>query len=280
MANPARSAADAQIRGQSIVVMKSAKHGLLIVGHGTRDQAGLDGFAALVELIRAKTDAAVEPCFLELARPSIAEGLARLVELGAKRITVTPLLLFAAGHAKHDIPAAVADAVAQRPNLTVDQAATLESHERVLELSARRFREAIASNSSADPLDTMLVMVGRGSHDAEATAAMHRFAQLRAQRTRVGRVLVCFLAMQRPSLAETLAEAAASNFARIVVQPHLLFHGLLYDEIQTTVEENRRRSPKEWIVTSVLGPELEVAQAVIDLVERSSMASSPRAIIG
>ena len=204
-----------------------------------------------------------------MARPTIAEGLVRLIERGAERITVAPLLLFAAGHAKHDIPAAVAEAIARRPNLTVDQTAPLESREQVLELSARRFREAIPSNSKADPLDTMLILVGRGSHDAEATAEMHRFARLRTQRTRVGRGLVCFLAMQRPSLAEALAEAAASDFARIVVQPHLLFHGLLCDEIKTTVEENRRRSPKEWIMTSVLGPELELVQAVMDLVERS-----------
>ncbi len=258
-------------------MINSAKHGLLIVGHGTRDQVGLGEFAALIELIRAKTDAAVEPGFLELARPTIAEGLAGLIERGAERITVAPLLLFAAGHAKHDIPAAVAEAIARRPNLTVDLTAPLESHEQVLELSARRFNEATIVQPKIDPLDTMLVIVGRGSHDAEATAEMHRFAHLRTQRTRVGRMMVCFLAMQRPSLAEALAEAAASDFARIVVQPHLLFHGLLLDEIKATVEEHRRSSPKEWIVISVLGPEPELAQAVMELAERSSTANSPRA---
>ena len=223
---------------------------------------------ALADLIRAKTDRAVEPCFLELTRPTIAEGLERLVERGAERITIAPLLLFAAGHAKRDIPAEVAEVVNRHPNLQIDQLPALESHELLLELSARRYREAIACRPTTDPQDTMLVMVGRGSHDAEATAEMHRFAQLRAEGTPVGRLLVCFLAMQRLSLADALAEAAASGYPRLIVQPHLLFHGLLYDEIQATVESHRRQSQKEWILTSVLGPEPELADAVIDLVGR------------
>jgi sirohydrochlorin ferrochelatase len=84
--------------------------------------------------------------------------------------------------------------------------------------------------------------------------------------------------MQAPTLGEALAEAASSRFSRIVVQPHLLFHGLLYDEIQAAVDAHRCQSQKEWIVTSVLGPELEMADAVMDLMEHSSIMSIPRAI--
>src|SRR6516225_1745306 len=139
----------------------SAKRGLLIVGHGTRDHAGLDEFGSLVQMIRAKSDSPVEPCFLELARPTIPEGLARLAEQGAQHIIVAPLLLFAAGHAKHDIPSAVGEATGQYPNMTVEQAAPLESHEQVLELSTRRFNEAIPSRPTHDPEQTMLIMIGR-----------------------------------------------------------------------------------------------------------------------
>ena len=244
--------------------------GLLLVGHGTRDAAGLAEFAVLVERVRAAGSQPAEPCFLELAQPTIGEGVARLVDRGVRLVTVVPVLLFAAGHAKRDIPAAVAEAAAGHPGLTVQQAGALECHEQVLTLSARRFDEAIAEKPAVDPGQTLLVMVGRGSLDAEATAEMHRFARLRAERTPVGRVLICFLAMQAPSLAEGLAEAAASGFQRIVVQPHLLFSGQLSDEVGSAVESCRRQSGHDWLVTAVLGPEAELASAVIERAREAS----------
>src|SRR5258707_5141020 len=96
--------------------------GLLLVGHGTRDAAGLDEFAVVVERVRVAASEPVEGCFLELARPTIGEGLARLVDRGVRRVTVVPVLLFAAGHAKRDIPAAVEEAAARHPEITVRQA--------------------------------------------------------------------------------------------------------------------------------------------------------------
>jgi sirohydrochlorin cobaltochelatase len=244
--------------------------GLLVIGHGTREAAGLDEFAALVERVRAATSQPVEPCFLELARPTIAEGIGRLVDSGVRRVAVVPLLLFAAGHAKRDIPEAVAKAAAPHPGLVVRQTGALESHEQVLALSARRFQEAIAGKPPADPRQTLLLMVGRGSLDADATAEMHRFARLRAERTPVGRVLTCFLAMQTPSLAEGLSAAADTGFQRIVVQAHLLFHGQLYDETRMAVESRQRRAGPDWLLTSVLGPEPELAAAVMDRVRQVS----------
>jgi sirohydrochlorin cobaltochelatase len=246
--------------------------GLLLVGHGTRDAAGLDEFAMLVERVRAAANQAVEACFLELARPTIGEGISRLVDRGVRRVTVVPVLLFAAGHAKRDIPTAVAEAAARHRGITVQKAGALECHEQVLALSARRFQEAIAGRPPVDPRRTLLIMVGRGSLDAEAMAEMHRFARLRAERTPVGGVLTGFLAMQTPSLAETLADATASGFQRIIVQPHLLFSGLLYDEVRAAVESCRRRSGHDWLVTSVLGPEPELAFAVIEKAREASAA--------
>jgi sirohydrochlorin cobaltochelatase len=247
------------------------KHdGLLLVGHGTRDAAGLDEFAVLVERVRAAASQPVETCFIELARPTIGEGLTRLVERGVRRVTVVPVLLFAAGHARRDIPAAVAEAAARYQGISVQQAGALECHEQVLALSARRFEEAIAGKPAVDSRHTLLIMVGRGSLDAHATAEMHRFARVRAERTPVGRVLTCFLAMQSPSLAEALAEAAGSGFQWIIVQPHLLFSGQLYDEVRAAVESCRRQSGHDWLVTSVLGPEPELVFAIMERARESS----------
>jgi len=242
------------------------------VGHGTRDESGLAEFMETARAVASQWSPGVlEPCFLEMARPTVAEGLARLAQRGARRVAVVPLLLFAAGHAKRDIPAAVADAAAAFPDLAIRHADVLGCREPILALSQRRFEEALAGRPSTAANRTLLIMVGRGSFDAEATAEMERFSQVRAARTPVARVLTCFIAMQRPSLAETLESIPRADYARIVVQPHLLFSGQLLTEIRATVgrfqsghEINGGRKP-EWVVAPHLGPAAELVAAVLDL---------------
>ena len=90
--------------------------GLLLVGHGTVDPCGSTEFMeTAADVARVCGGVPVEPCFLELAEPDIQTGVARLAQRGVKHLTVAPLLLFAAGHAKHDIPRGVAAAVARYP---------------------------------------------------------------------------------------------------------------------------------------------------------------------
>ena len=67
---------------------------LLIVGHGTKSEAGCAQFAELVE--RAQLRAAyadVAGGFLELAPPPIQDAVNRLVEAGHRTIDVVPLVL-------------------------------------------------------------------------------------------------------------------------------------------------------------------------------------------
>ena len=69
---------------------------LLIVGHGTKSEAGCAQFAELVE--RAQLRAAyadVAGGFLELAPPPIQDSVNRLVEAGHRTIDVVPLVLVA-----------------------------------------------------------------------------------------------------------------------------------------------------------------------------------------
>src|SRR5262245_11520322 len=109
--------------------------GLLLVGHGTRDAAGQEEFLKLASLVSGRRSALiVEPCYLEFAGPTIAQGVDRAVARGAHRLTVAPILLFAAGHAKQDIPAAVMNAAARHAGLTVRQLDPLECDDKLLAL--------------------------------------------------------------------------------------------------------------------------------------------------
>ena len=81
------------------------KLGLMICGHGSRNKEAVGQFAQLAERLRPKfPEWPVDYGYLEFANPVIANGLDNLIAQGCTRILAVPGMLFAAGHAKNDIP--------------------------------------------------------------------------------------------------------------------------------------------------------------------------------
>ena len=84
---------------------------LLIVAHGSRRAASNDEVRALSERVARQAGDAyrrVECAFLELAEPSIPDGIQAEIDAGAVDITVVPYFLSAGRHVAEDIPAEVA----------------------------------------------------------------------------------------------------------------------------------------------------------------------------
>lgn len=247
-------------------------HGLLLVGHGTRDPRGQQEFFQVATQLRMLCRGMhVEPCFLELASPAIDEGIAVAYRSGVRRLTVMPLLLFAAGHAKRDIPAAVEQALAPYADLQlVGFANALDCHPAIVWLSEMRYRQSLCGREPVLPEDTALVMIGRGSNDTAATMRMRALADLRLQRTPVGRLDVGFIAMQSPTLAESLQMALDSGCRRIVLQPHLLFQGELLDQVRLAAETAPCSPQQHVVVTRHLAPAWPLARAIVDLMGKAA----------
>jgi len=242
-----------------------SRPGILIVGHGTRDADGVAEFLTLVQMVQERLpDVAVEPAFLELARPTIAEGLQSVVARGADDLRVAPLLLFAAGHMKRDIPEALAAAARDYPRIRCRLVDCLGCDRRVVELSTRRFQEAIA-NSDIPLSETALFMIGRGSVDPDANAEMYRFARMRYEATPTGWLEVAFTAMTTPGLEEGVRLASGLPFRQVVAQPHLLFSGQLFQRIRDLVAQQSRTDSKQfWICTRQLGPDASLVSAICE----------------
>jgi sirohydrochlorin cobaltochelatase len=238
--------------------------GLLLVGHGSREQVGVDEFMAAAALVAGGAgDTPVEPCFLEFAQPSIAEGFHALAARGARQVIVVPVLLFAAGHAKRDIPAAVEAVACEHPGIAVRQSDPLNCHRDLLTLSRLRCEQSLAGRPAVDAAWTLVVLAGRGSYDEEATAEMRRFASLVGEQSGL-RAEVGFVAMAEPRLESVLESAAASDVRRIIVVPHLLFGGVLVERIGEIVSGIATRHPDcEWLLAAHLGPHHLVARAVL-----------------
>ena len=251
-----------------------ASTGLLLVGHGTRDRVGYEEFFRLSDLVARQSDVPLQPCFLELAEPNIAESVDEMAHAGVELLLVVPLMLFAAAHVQRDIPEAVE--AAARGRMKVLMAPPLACHEKLLELSALRFQAALEAKQLAAS-DTIAVLVGRGSRDSEATLEMERFSQQRHKISPARETVHGFIAMASPPIEQVLDEIAARTDTSVVVQPHLLFHGELLSQINDLVATFQRSdTSRHWIVANQLGPHPLLAAAVGDRIDPLlSYGSSP-----
>ena len=240
--------------------------GILLIGHGTRDPRGQAEFRQVAPLIRRQMpDVPIADCFLELAAPDIAAGVDALAQRGVREIVAAPLLLFAAGHARRDIPAAIAEAVGRHDGLRWRMANPLGDHPKVLSLARQRFAEARQAEADAD--EVTLVIVSRGSSDPEAIANVQAFADaLCADLPGVAARQVGFLAAATPTLEETLQWASKQRPGLVIVQPHLLFHGQLIQDISAqvaAVESQAMAASRRWRIAGHLGPAPEIVAAVL-----------------
>jgi sirohydrochlorin cobaltochelatase len=240
--------------------------GVLVVGHGTADPLGAgETHCVAAGVAGLLADVPVELGFLEVIGPTIAEAIDRLAARGCRELVVAPLLLFAAGHAKRDVPEAVADAAA-RHGMIVRQADALGCEAAIVELSAVRRRDACGSLAAVPAEETVLVVLGRGSSDPTAPAQLRAFVEATlAGGPRPRRVEIGFAAAARPRLDEAIAAAcdpADAWVRRILVQPHLLFRGHVEDQVTAAVAEGRRLRPDlEWVQVPRLGADPLVARA-------------------
>src|SRR5947209_13788701 len=107
---------------------------LLMVGHGSRQQAANVEFEELVAAYgRHRPDLAIGHAYIELADPPLAVALDALAAASG-RVLVFPLLLFAAGHVKNDLPLAMAAVRRDRPGATLAAARPLGVHPALTEL--------------------------------------------------------------------------------------------------------------------------------------------------
>jgi sirohydrochlorin cobaltochelatase len=233
---------------------------LLVVGHGTTDEAGVAEFGRLVELVRARTDADVEGGFLELASPPIQDAVARLAAAGHSTIDVVPLVLVAAGHSKGDIPAALERERRRHPGLSFRYGRPLGPHPLLLADLTDRLAAVVDPQSWAD---TAVVLVGRGATDPDANAEVAKLARLLLEGRGLGTVETAFVSLAEPGVPAGLDRAERLGFKRVVVLPYFLFAGVLPDRIVAQARAWAEEHPDHEVLTAgLIGP----SERLVDLV--------------
>jgi sirohydrochlorin cobaltochelatase len=242
--------------------------GILMVGHGTRQVAGQRQFLDLAAATATYLPGIpLEACFLELAEPTIEQALRQLATRCQSAI-ILPLLLFSAGHAKQDIPDEVQNVARQIDFPILGQVSALEHHPAVLQLSAIRFQEATSSAAATpDPLDTCLMMLGRGSSDREAVRAMRLFTYYRRALRQANAATTGFFAVAKPTVQQAFEYVHKKRSeTNIVVQPHLLFDGQLWREAESlTLEYQALKPSRNWYIAQPLGADNALAKVLAQM---------------
>jgi sirohydrochlorin cobaltochelatase len=247
--------------------------GILIVGHGSRDAAANAELAAIIATQRARhPDALVTHAFLELAEPALAPALDQLART-VDRVVVMPLLLFAAGHVKNDVPLALERARRAAPHVQFVAARALGVHAGLVELAAARAR---AATGDSDPAQTALVVVGRGASDPDANAELCRLARLVGEKLGTGWVVPAFCGITTPKVEDALELAARTRPARVVVLPYLLTAGRLVEKLRAQVDAVRARAP--WLraeLAAHLGDDAHLHDAIDERITGALAGAAP-----
>lgn len=236
---------------------------LLLVGHGTRSRAGLAECAALADRVRAlRPDLSVGTGFIELAPPPIPLAAEELVTAGHDPVVAVPLVLLGAGHAKTDVPASVARARADHPQVTFRYGRHLGVHPDLLAVVSDRL-DAVVPDGAAS--NTAVLLVGRGSRDPDANADLAKVARLFWEGRDYPMVESAFVGLTDPQVPEGLDRLRRLGAERIAVVPYFLFTGVLEERIREQARDfAAAHADVDVSVAGYLGVDDRVAGLVLD----------------
>lgn len=242
---------------------------LLIAGHGTRDAGGAEAFRSFVaQLAERQPELAVAGGFIELSPPPLAEAVGALVARGVRRFAAVPLMLVSAGHAKGDIPAALAREKERHPGLSYTYGRPLGPHPSLLRVLERRVDAVL---DGADRSEVTVLLVGRGSTDPDANAEVYKAARLLWEGRGYAGVETAFVSLAAPDVPAGLDRCVRLGARRVVVLPYFLFTGILPDRVRDQAAAWATAHPGTALSTAdVIGPTQELLDLVLERYEEAA----------
>ncbi|MEM6934293.1 MAG: sirohydrochlorin chelatase [Pseudomonadota bacterium] len=230
----------------------------MICGHGSRSKAAVDEFAVLADKLphHLPPDWPVEYGYLEFANPVIRDGLDKLRDQGCDHILAVPGMLFAAMHAKNDIPT-VLNTYAAKHGINVQYGRELGVDPKMVAAAGARVQDAV-DRANADlgevPVhDTCLVVIGRGASDPDANSNVCKITRLLWEGMGFGWAETGYSGVTFPLVEPCLERVAMLGFKRVIVFPYFLFTGILIDRIYGFADMVAERHPEiQWVKAGYL----------------------------
>jgi sirohydrochlorin ferrochelatase/(2Fe-2S) ferredoxin len=210
---------------------------ILVIAHGSRRETSQRQTEDLVARFKQQSGEAtpVFLAYLELAEPNYQTVLPELAA-SYDHLVIVPLTLFAAGHWKNDIPIAV-DAMRRKHPDKKFWVARPFGHDPQW---VNGYFKAAADHSPNESED-MLLVIGRGSSDADANGEFAKMSRLLGEGLGLRHLESCFVGITEPRLEDTLKRIAKLRPKRLFIVPFFFFTGVLLDRIQSVVADFEKR---------------------------------------
>jgi sirohydrochlorin cobaltochelatase len=261
---------------------------ILLIGHGSRHAPGNDAVRRFAEHTQARhPQRQLFTCFVELAEPTLADGLAqaaqaaRAVNPTAPKVVAVPLIINAAGHVKMEIPEAVAAAQADYPDVTFQLVPQIGTDEPLTTALLGELHAALRRLAMPDPKTTGVIVLGRGSSDPGANGEMAKLTRILWEYTDHELVELAFTGVTYPRLETVAQRLIRLGMTQIVVLPVYLFTGTLIERIAKQVARLERQYPTiAWAVGAPLAFRDEFARWLDQLLTQPPEAVPTLACFG
>lgn len=256
--------------------MSNQKPAILLIGHGSRDNAAVREFYQLAENFKQRfPEHMVETGFLEFARPNIADAVEKLIEQGAKKIHALPGMLMIGSHSKTDIPNQLNN-LQQKHAIPIAYGAELGMDPKMLQAARERIEQAEADidgyEATQHRADTMLLVVGRGATDPQANTNIKKITHFLEQGMGFGWAATAYSGTVEPFVPAALEHAKEMGIKRVIVFPYLLFTGRLVKRIYQATDAFAAANPDIQVANASY---LSAHEKVIDtFVERLGQIST------
>ncbi|MBW3604031.1 MAG: sirohydrochlorin chelatase [Actinobacteria bacterium] len=245
---------------------------LLLIAHGTRNPSGATEMDRLCDHLRGRIDAPVAAAWLEdFCDPDAVTAANDLVAGGARHIVTLPFLVLGAGHAKTDVPAAVAAVRGAHPEATVVHGRVLGLHPILFDLAVAR----VGAVAGDDRDDEVLVVTGAGSSDPDANGDLAKAARLLAELTGHRWAEIAYAGVTWPRADALFSRLEAAGARRVIRFSWSLLAGVLEQRVDRWAREATARGGLQIDDAGRFGPDPLVADAVIDRY-REALDGDPR----
>ena len=242
----------------------------MVCGHGSRDTGAVEEFQAVAQGLKERLPQyETDWGFLEFATPVIRTGLDALRAKGIRKVLAVPGMLFAAGHAKNDIPSVLNAYQTQNPELEISYARELGIDLKLIRAAGERVEDALQNaGDGVSREDTLLVVVGRGASDPDANSNVAKVTRMLWEGLGLGWAETAYSGVTFPLVEPGLEHATRLGYKRIVVFPYFLFTGILVQRIYHYTDIVAAKHPEiEFIKASYLNDHPLVLDAFAERVE-------------
>ncbi|MCB5951608.1 sirohydrochlorin chelatase [Enterococcus sp. BWT-B8] len=234
-------------------------NGIVYVFHGSQKEEKNKAAMDFVQQLKNRLNevALQEAAFLENHPWTIQRQIEQLIEKGADRIVIVPVLLFAARHALVDIPMETKKVQKKYPGIDIEQTETFGDKEGSRQILLERF---IQARAECKPKDTAGVLLAHGTKRTEEPQKMLEEIAGELQEKTELPVTAMSLKGQEDYIEQIYG--LLQKYSQLIIVPFFLFDGHL---IHLLKERLTKEFPNH---TFIITPTLEFDHRILDDLEK------------